>query len=225
MLIPKRCPLCEEPGPAPCAGCVADLRHAGAMAPVVGLDTLGALFAYEGAVRSLLLKLKYGNRRDAVGWLGEQLAARTPASVVADVVTWAPTSGDRAGRRGYDQAELLARAVARSSGLPVRPLLRRQRGPAQTGLAAAQRHQAPRFMARRPAPAAVLLVDDVATTGSTLAAAAGALRRAGAVQVHAVVVARTPRTGSPRDVAVFGPNAHDPWGGPACRSPSAAAKR
>jgi ComF family protein len=225
MLIPRACPLCEAPGRAPCDACAADLRHAGAFAPVAGLDSFRAVFAYEGSVRSLLLKLKYGNRRDAVLWLGEQLAARVPSSVPVDVVTWAPTSGPRAGRRGYDQAELLARALARASGRAVRPLLRRERGQAQTGLAAAQRHAAPRFAPGRPAPRSVLLVDDVATTGATLAAAASALRRAGAAQVHAVVVARTPRTGMPPRVAVFGANAHDPWGGPACRSPSAAAKR
>jgi predicted amidophosphoribosyltransferase len=227
MLLPRRCPLCETPGPAPCVPCRAGLRHAGTMAPVAGLDSFRAAFAYEGAVRSLLLALKYSNRRDAVAWLGGELAARAPAGAV-DVITWAPTSRQRSGRRGYDQAELLAAATARALRLPARPLLRRAGGRAQTGLGAAARQVAPRFTARRVAPCSVLLVDDVATTGATLAAAAAALRTAGATSVHAVVVARTPRT-APHATWQAGGQTHanrtDPWGGPACRSPSAAARR
>jgi predicted amidophosphoribosyltransferase len=173
------------------------------MAPVSGLDAFGALFAYEGAVRSLLLALKYGNRRDSVRWLGQQLAARAVGPV--DVVTWAPTSARRAGRRGYDQAELLARATARARRVPVRPLLRRVGAAPQTGLGAAERRAGPAFTARRAIGGRVLLVDDVATTGATLAAAARALRHAGATSVEGVVVARTPRATHRSHVAQLAP--------------------
>jgi predicted amidophosphoribosyltransferase len=161
------------------------------MAPLPELDSFVAVFGYEGAVRSLLLALKYRNRRDAVAWLGAWLATSSPSLV--DVVTWAPTSRRRAGRRGYDQAELLARAAARQLRCPVRPMLRRVGAVSQTGLDAEARRSGPVFSARGHVAGSVLLIDDVATTGATLSAAAATLRGAGAATVHAVVVARTPR--------------------------------
>jgi predicted amidophosphoribosyltransferase len=70
--------------------------------------------------------------------------------------------------------------------------LRRLPGPPQTGLPAVDRRRGPVFRARNAAPFTVLLVDDVATTGATLAAAAAALREAGAARVLAATAARTP---------------------------------
>jgi predicted amidophosphoribosyltransferase len=232
MLIPRRCPLCERPGPAPCASCASGLRRAGQLAPLPGLDSVAAVFAYEGSVRALLLALKYRNRRDARAWFGAQLARAVVAPV--ESVTWAPTSARRASRRGYDQAELLARDVAGRLRVPCVALLRRTGTVAQTGLDAAARHGGPAFepRARRTRRAgAVLVVDDVTTTGATLAAAASALRLGGASAVHGVVVAHTPRAGTGpsaghrADVAGLRSHATDPWGGPACTSPSAAARR
>jgi ComF family protein len=219
MLIPRRCPLCERPGPAPCASCASGLRRAGRLAPVPALDSVAAAFVYEGSVRTLLLALKYRNRRDARAWFAAQLAHAVVAPV--EWVTWAPTSTPRASRRGYDQAELLARGVARRLRLPCHRLLRRTGTTAQTGLDAVARHGGPAFEPRRwPAPrGVVLLVDDVTTTGATLAAAAAALRRGGASEVHGVVVAHTPRVarvgggrraGQGADVAVLPSHATDP---------------
>jgi predicted amidophosphoribosyltransferase len=145
--------------------------------------------------------LKYRNRRAAAGWLAAGMAALVAGWVDAAglaVVTWAPTTPARAARRGFDQAELLARPVARRLGLPCLPLLTRLPGPAQTGRSGPERRLPTGFA---PGPAAarlgpgrspphVLVVDDVATTGATLAAAARVLRGAGAGQVSAVVAGR-----------------------------------
>jgi competence protein ComFC len=110
-----------------------------------------------------------------------------------DVVTWAPTSKDRRRRRGFDQAELLARRVARELGLPSAALLRRAHGPPQTGRLAAERRVGPAFVVvAARVPSHVLVVDDVVTTGATLTAAARALRHAGAATVVGVAAARTP---------------------------------
>jgi predicted amidophosphoribosyltransferase len=155
-----------------------------------GLTSCVALLEYEGAARALVTALKYRNERSAVGALAGAMVDLVERE--ADMVTWAPTSDHRRRERGFDQAEILARAVARRRRCGVRRLLRRLPSDPQTGLSFAARVATPAFVALSPAPARVLLVDDVVTTGSTLAAAARALRAAGAREVFGLVVARTP---------------------------------
>jgi predicted amidophosphoribosyltransferase len=152
-----------------------------------------ALFAYAGPGRRLVLALKHGNARPLVRALARAMAVRARRTPV-DVVTWAPTSADRRRRRGYDQAELLARAVAWRLGVPCRRLLARVdegRGP-QTGRSRAQRLEGPVFVARRGVRGAVLVVDDVVTTGATLRAAEAALLLGGAQAVRCIAAAATP---------------------------------
>ncbi|HEX2046832.1 MAG TPA: phosphoribosyltransferase family protein [Acidimicrobiales bacterium] len=191
MLIPTTCPVCWAQGRAPCERCAAELRPAPALPAPVGLDSCAALLAYEGAGRELVARLKYRNARSSVPFLARGMAALVTGEV--DVVTWAPTTPARLRERGFDQARLLARAVARRRGLPCPSLLRRRAGPAQTGRDAAARRAGPVFAATGPVRGRrVLLVDDVVTTGATVAAAARALREAGAAEVHVVAAARTP---------------------------------
>lgn len=160
-----------------------------------GLITCRAVVAYDSEARDALTGLKNRDERARVGKLAEAMVALIPA-VDGLLVTWAPTGGGRQRRRGYDQAELLARAVARRSGLPVAGLLRRLPGPAQAGRTRLERHLNPRFAARRQYTRPVLVIDDVATTGATLSAAAAALHAAGVTMVHGLVVARAPRPGA-----------------------------
>jgi predicted amidophosphoribosyltransferase len=110
-----------------------------------------------------------------------------------DLVVWAPTSKARRRQRGFDPAEVLARPAARRLHVPARPVLVRVGGGAQTGRdLAARTGDPPRFVARRRVQGAVLLVDDVLTTGTTLASAAAVLRHAGARRVVGLVAARRP---------------------------------
>jgi len=204
VLIPTRCPVCNALGPAPCARCAAELRHAPALPPPAGLVSFRALLRYEDAGRELVARLKYRNARATIVWLAMHLAGLVPASLllldpaaVTIAVTWAPTSPLRRRERGFDQAELLARAVAGRLGVPAVRLLERGPGPPQTGQSGEARRRGPPFQPRlprrSPVPARVLLVDDVVTTGATMESAARALLAAGVGEVHGLAAARTPR--------------------------------
>lgn len=193
MLIPSCCPVCGTPGPAPCDTCASELRLAPALPSPPGVDRCAALLAYEGAGRELLARLKYRNARSALRWLAWHLARLVPPGSV-DVVTWAPTSDHRRRQRGFDQAALLARAVGHELHLPCARLLYRPPGPPQTGRSLDERRRGPAFTIRpgAPVPARVLLVDDIVTTGATMAAAALALRHGGAETVVGLAAGRTP---------------------------------
>ncbi|MEO5842719.1 MAG: phosphoribosyltransferase family protein [Acidimicrobiales bacterium] len=198
MLFPKRCPSCGAVGAAPCDRCARSLGRATSAISVAGIASCRPAFVYDERVRTLLLALKYRNRRDALAYLAGQIAA--VLEVEADVVTWVPTTGARRRARGFDQAELLARAVGRGIGVPVRSLLYRVDGQAQTGRDAQARRIGPEFSVRRRRPigASVVLIDDIGTTGATLEAAARVLAGAGWAEIHARTVAWTPRRGAGR---------------------------
>jgi predicted amidophosphoribosyltransferase len=173
------------------------LRAPSASSCSSGLDALHAALVYEGAARLLIGGMKYRDARGVVGWLAEAIVGRVPPDHGCDAVTWAPTTSVRRHDRGFDQSELLGRAVARRRGLPVGSTLRRRAGRPQTGLSGAQRRGAVGFCAhRRVDGRRILLIDDVTTTGATLSAAASALREAGASAVVGCVAAVTPPPGA-----------------------------
>lgn len=177
--------MCGSPGPGVCPSCGVGL------APAVG-SPFPACFAYAAGGRALVGALKYRNGRAAVPWLAERLVALVGTANVVDAVTWVPTGAGRRRRRGYDQAEVLARAVGRRLGVPApRLLVRRATSGPQTGRTRAERLSGPSFLARCPVGGTVLVVDDVVTTGASLRAARAALVAAGARDVHAVALAAT----------------------------------
>ncbi|MCU1346789.1 MAG: hypothetical protein JWL70_3055, partial [Acidimicrobiia bacterium] len=180
MFLARRCVVCGDEGAAVCLDCERKLTPAAPKSE--------ALFAYEGCGRALVLALKRNRGRLAVPWLASRLAASAEGAQV-DVVTWAPTTAARRRQRGYDQAELLANGVARQLRAPVRSLLRRTSSEAQHGRPRRERLSGPAFSAVGPVGGAVLLIDDVTTTGATLRAAERVLYDAGAAAVQARVVA------------------------------------
>jgi predicted amidophosphoribosyltransferase len=195
MLFPVRCAACGRPGASPCSGCVQGFERAPPQVAPLGLDDCFALLDYDGPARDLVARLKYRNLRASAGWLATGMAALVPAAAI-DVVTWAPTTPERRRHRGFDQAAVLARAVARQLGVPCAGFLARRAGPPQTGRSRAERWQGPEMVPTRQldrwAGATVAVVDDVLTTGASLTASARALRSGGAGAVVGLVAARTP---------------------------------
>ena len=146
---------------------------------------------YEGIVRAGLLRFKFQGASGSAGALGALLADCLLAqfSGCFDTVTWAPVSRKRLRKRGYDQAELLARAICRRWGIrPVRLLRKTADNPAQSGLPGDKRRENVRNVYQAVNPAKIrgkriLLIDDICTTGSTLSECARVLLDAGAETV------------------------------------------
>jgi ComF family protein len=191
LLLAPRCAGCGAAGSWLCLAC----RE---LCEPVRQGRVTAAGTYGGALREAIHRFKYGGERALANELGTLVAAcvsRDLATGVAlDAVVPAVLHASRARSRGYDQAWLLASVVADQTALPLRIPLRRIR-PAvpQITLDRAARAENLRgaYVAEAGAllGARVALVDDVATTGATLAAASGALRAAGARSVRSYVVA------------------------------------
>ncbi len=162
-----------------------------AQPPVPHLVTLGA---YRGVNRRVVRTLKFGEARDLAAVLGEALAGGVPAHWNVQAVVPVPLHPARQRQRGFNQAELLGRAVAAQLGVPCVPGLQRIRHTAQQ----ARRHAAQREDLRgafRACPDAlpggpILLIDDVFTSGNTMLACQDALNRAGVTDLYAAVIAR-----------------------------------
>jgi ComF family protein len=214
VALPAECVGCRREGPPLCRSCRPALgarRHA---APGAALGLPAELPApllqlewcapFTGVTRRALHALKYGGERRLAGPLGEAMADRwSMAGAGGDVIVPVPASPDRVRQRGYDQAALLARVAGDRLGLPAHEILERSRATtAQFDLNRVARgaNVAGAFGLIAPGTgpgqvppvrgAWVVLVDDVVTTGATLAACAMTLLDAGALGVSAMTVAR-----------------------------------
>src|SRR5215203_5588572 len=117
-LFPLVCPGCGHGcgrrGFPVCVRCEPGLRHALPAHPPARVDAWWAAFAYAGVAREVVARVKYRGARAAVPWLADAMVEALPATAPRfDAITWAPTSRERRRARGFDAAELLARAVAR----------------------------------------------------------------------------------------------------------------
>lgn len=155
--------------------------------------------SYDGALRELIRLLKYGKVETVARPLSRLLSRTLPVDERFDLVLAMPMHWRKRWTRGFNQAELLAKPVARRMGLKLANNLRRSRyTPPQASLDETHRRKSPEnsFRVRRAEQVArkrVLLIDDVFTTGSTLRAAAAALKAAGAAHIAVLTLARVER--------------------------------
>jgi ComF family protein len=184
VITPPLCRTCGRPVEAAVGAC--------GDCPPPTVDRVRSPFVYEGPVARAIKSMKFSGWHALAGHLAGAMAE--VLELPADAVTWVPLSARRRARRGFDQAELLARAVAKRRGLPVGRLLRRVRDTrAQARLAGVDRRAAlgDAFVSVRAPPPRTLLVDDVLTTGSTAAACADVLKAAGGREVLVLTAARS----------------------------------
>lgn len=166
------------------------------------VSDMTAVWFYEGDVRESILRYKFRGRRSYAPGYGRAVAMRISRDLpLPDVVTWVPVSKKRLKERGYDQVELLARAVSRELGVPCAGCLEKIRDnrPNSSLESAEARRENVRGVYRAADGAQVsekrvLLIDDVVTTGSTAAECAGVLRQAGANDVMCAAVAAGRKT-------------------------------
>jgi ComF family protein len=181
-----------------CGECRRAMRWLGPAADCVGGVELWAPAAYDGPARALVSRLKFRGATRTAETMAAQVVARAPPGWLSDaILVPVPIHPARRRRRGFNQAGELAAALASRTGLGVSECLERGgRGTRQTGRSRAERARAIEgAVGVRPGalvPAGALLVDDVVTTGATLAACADALHRVGVRSIRAVAYARTP---------------------------------
>ena len=207
-LAPLSCPCCAAVTDGPCGRCVEMWRAAPSLAVPPGIVQCRAVYSYSDGVESVVLAMKRTRRHGLAPWMAASMvpaALEMAATLSPDVLTWAPTTTSRARSRGFDHGEELARALARQLDVPVRRLLRRT-SDAVSHSTAVERSRTT-FEAVTPfgtigATQRIWVIDDVRTTGSTLAAASAALRSrlpgGDRVTVSALTFAATPRSAARR---------------------------
>ncbi len=198
MLAPPLCWGCDGParrGEPVCARCRAALHRLAAEPVWLCGVRVWAPLAYSGPARDLVRALKFRGARGVADTMAAQIVAGAPTDFLEGAtVVPVPLHRRRLRARGFNQAALIAAALARRAGLQLAdPLVRTGPATAQVGRHRPERRAGPAgaIEARGGVPARVLVVDDVVTTGATLAACSAALVAAGAVEIAAVTFART----------------------------------
>ena len=208
-LFPRKCVLCrrllQKEETDLCRACRVDQpEYPFGKKKVPHIAQLTAVWIYEGDVRRSIHRYKFGGARHYAEIYGRLLAMRIQRDLPgADVLTWVPVSRRRKRERGYDQVELLAKAVGGELGMEAEELLEKFRdNRANSGLRTPEERRANVLGVYRAAAPdriagkRVLLLDDIVTTGATASECARVLLTAGAEEVLFAAVAAAGTTSS-----------------------------
>lgn len=157
---------------------------------VAGVDRAWAATTYEDTGRRLVTSLKFAGRLALAGVAARAIAAAVGPGALGGALVPVPADPVRRRLRGFDPAEAIARALGHQAGLPLSACLERSHGRRQVGRSRSGRLAGPAVRVVFAPPREAVLVDDVFTTGATVAACARALRTAGSRRVTAVAFAR-----------------------------------
>jgi ComF family protein len=222
LLYPHRCPVCHgivsSKGQLVCPGCRGKLSYVtepvckkcgkevdddkeeycpGCRKRMPGFRRQIALFNYNEAVKSSMMKFKYNNKREYADFYIEELLrlhGRDLQEMRIQAIVPVPVHSSRRRERGYNQSEVLARRLGRRLKIPVYPhaLIRTRKTLPQKGLGSAGRlhnlEKAISWGRCARLPGTVLLIDDIYTTGATMEACARALKKAGVREIYCVSI-------------------------------------
>lgn len=203
LLFPPRCVACGQRGELLCPSCLASVSYhhrpwpaqTGEIRP---LTTVRSAADFSGPMRKAVHQFKYGGVRALAPILGQMLVDNWRQDPYpADLIVPVPLHSSRLRQRGYNQSALLARELARGTGIAVAEhvLTRRVATPPQVGLNAHERLLNVRgaFACQGAVSGLrVVVIDDVMTTGATLRACAEELLRAGATEAWGLTLAAEP---------------------------------
>lgn len=196
MLFGGHCKICSKKTVRSelCRTCTSSLRRS--QQRELDVDgyycRVASAYSMDDSLRKLILSFKYHRARRLASWMAAQMYV--PAlSLRAErmrAITWLPATPHKIRERGYDQGQILARALSLYLNLPLIEILSRDRSDTgQTGLTREQRSSGPQLELLRNSPESVLLVDDVVTTGASLKAGLTKLISGGASELACVVFA------------------------------------
>jgi predicted amidophosphoribosyltransferase len=191
FVLPVDCAGCGTPDVALCEECLRALNPAPTLRDVDGVPVWSGL-RFEGAPARVLRALKEDGRTSLARALAPALASALAALPTDAALVVLPTSAASMRRRGYRVPELLLRRAGRSP-VPALRAVRATRDQRSLDLAARRANVVGSLVARGVRGRRVIVIDDVVTTGATLAEAVRALRAAGAEVVGAATVAATPK--------------------------------
>ncbi len=196
MVFPPRCEVCSRSGNEPlCADCLKKIKF---MKPHLGIYSVST---YDGVLRDAIHRFKFNRRKklaEALGMLMVQYIGQTQALNLKeiDAIVPVPLCRKRMRERGFNQAELLARTINRYYEVPVIPVLERVKETKpqfDLNRQARFKNMAGAFRVREPAMLAdkrVLLLDDIYTTGATIAECSRALKWARAKRIEVLTLSR-----------------------------------
>ncbi|MBQ7466357.1 MAG: ComF family protein, partial [Oscillospiraceae bacterium] len=204
FFYPRRCPFCGVGlgRELICDSCRAALPRCDVQLRGAYYGVVSAPLWYTGGVRKALMDLKFRRRMGGLDLFGRLMGecAKQWYDGAFDAVTWVPVSGKRLRKRGFDQSRLLAASLCVDwHTMPQETLRKVVDNPPQSALLGTERRRANVLGVYRPVrPEAIrgkrfLLIDDLMTSGATLAECVRVLREAGAADVVCLTLAITPR--------------------------------